>query len=87
MNVRDKYRIVTNGLKFRVEAFRMCGFWLWKKEKWLPFKWLPFKEYYLFSGGSRILEFMTLESAQRLMDEQIAKEEAEIRGWSEVEQK
>lgn len=71
-NVEKNYRIVTNGLHYKVQHYRwtLWGF----KKKWCDYSWDGF-------------EFVDLKDAQTFIDYRIEYDKAKIRGWSVVENK
>ena len=79
-NVRNNYRIITNGMKYRIEKQKVCGMLRWKKKKWIQ----------LCRGNddniSCILDFPAKEDAIKTMGFCIKEDLAQIRGWEEVKQ-
>jgi len=79
-DVRNNYRIITNGIKYRIEKHKVCGILWWKERKWIQ----------LCVGNddnvSHILDFHAKEDAIKTMDFCIKEDLAQIRGWEEVKQ-
>ncbi len=71
-----RFRIVTNGLRFRVERLEWRGHLWWRKQKWIPLC-----HYNPFGDLSYPIEFKTRGEAQNRIDRDVRELQAKLHGW------
>jgi hypothetical protein len=76
--IEDNYRIITNGITYRVEKLSNCGMLFWKNKKWVP---LCGGDSYM---GYHIRDFPSKEHAIGAMKFCIKEDLAKKYGWEEV---
>jgi len=80
--IKDQYRIVTNGIVFRIEKLMSRGFFK-KKNVWEQVRVFDFGH---LSGfvGTKIISYATKEEAQKDMSDYIKHDMAVEHGWTPV---
>ena len=71
--LRPLFRIITNGLKFRVQRLEWRGILWWRKHKWITITDLYYDT-----------TFPTIRIAQAFMDDKITELKAKINGWRPI---
>lgn len=69
-NIEDRFRISTNGIKYRVEFLRDIGMLWWKKQVWNPIGFLEYDD----DKGARMF-----------MNECIKIYKSKLNGWKPIE--
>jgi hypothetical protein len=70
----DRFRIVTNGLRYRVERLEWRGILWWRRQKWIP----------LYDCASRPVEYYTYKEAVDRLFYDAAELRADLHGWTPV---
>jgi hypothetical protein len=71
-----EFRVITNGIIFRIEHREWCGYLWWRKLKWVPF---PKK---LFSLPR--VDYLTYSDAQDRINREVRRMAADMCGWHTV---
>lgn len=82
-DLRGRFRIVTNGLRFRVERLEWRGILWWRRQKWIPLcnqSWID--DFNPDSGMTMPVEFVSRGLAQARIDLDVAELRAELHGWT-----
>ncbi len=74
-SIKKNYRIVTNGIKFRIERYEVVGKLWWRKKKWVPVS------YYIGTDPVPRTNFMFRDKAESFLNRLMLEDASEIYGW------
>lgn len=71
------YRIISNGLKYRIEQYQEVGFWIFKNRRWILCEYLNGESCFLY-------EFDSVGEARKAIRALKINDIAKQRGWKPI---